>query len=96
MSGVERVEGRQQLAQHSPAARRDLAGRACIDPHNHARQSAGRAPRMVLDVHAALNLAFLTPGEMGGLEVYARRLAAALAKRDDVQLTLLLPRMVTQ
>lgn len=51
---------------------------------------------MVLDVHAALNLAFLTPGEMGGLEIYARRLAAALAKRDDVQLTLLLPRMVRQ
>ena len=50
----------------------------------------------MLDVHAALNLAFLTPGEMGGLEIYARRLAAALAKRDDVQLTLLLPRMVRQ
>jgi glycosyltransferase involved in cell wall biosynthesis len=40
----------------------------------------------------ALNLAFLTPGEMGGLEVYARRLAEALARRDDVQLTLMPPR----
>ena len=43
-------------------------------------------------MHVALNLAFLTPGEMGGLEVYARRLAEALAARDDVQLTLLLAR----
>jgi glycosyltransferase involved in cell wall biosynthesis len=43
-------------------------------------------------VHVALNLAFLTPGEMGGLEVYARRLAEALSRRDDVELTLLLPR----
>jgi glycosyltransferase involved in cell wall biosynthesis len=44
-------------------------------------------------VHVALNLAFLTPGEMGGLEVYARRLSEALARRDDLRLTLLLPRM---
>ena len=43
-------------------------------------------------MHVALNLAFLTPGEMGGLEVYARRLTEALARRDDVRLTLLLPR----
>lgn len=43
-------------------------------------------------MHVALNLAFLTPGEMGGLEVYARRLAEALARRDDVKLRLLLPR----
>jgi glycosyltransferase involved in cell wall biosynthesis len=43
-------------------------------------------------VHVALNLAFLTPGEMGGLEIYARRLTEALARRDDVSLTLLLPR----
>jgi glycosyltransferase involved in cell wall biosynthesis len=48
---------------------------------------------MVLAVHVALNLAFLTPGEMGGLEIYARRLTEALASRDDVRLTLLLPRM---
>jgi glycosyltransferase involved in cell wall biosynthesis len=43
-------------------------------------------------VHVALNLAFLTPGEMGGLEVYARRVTEALAVRDDVRLTMLLPR----
>jgi glycosyltransferase involved in cell wall biosynthesis len=43
-------------------------------------------------MHVALNLAFLTPGEMGGLEVYARRLTEALARRDDVELSLLLPR----
>jgi glycosyltransferase involved in cell wall biosynthesis len=43
-------------------------------------------------MRVALNLGFLTPGEMGGLEVYARRLTEALAKRDDVELTLLLPR----
>jgi glycosyltransferase involved in cell wall biosynthesis len=42
-------------------------------------------------VHVALNLAFLTPAEMGGLEVYARRLTEALARRDDVRLSLLLP-----
>jgi glycosyltransferase involved in cell wall biosynthesis len=51
---------------------------------------------MVLAVHVALNLAFLTSGEMGGLEVYARRLSEALAVRDDVQLTLLLPRLERQ
>jgi glycosyltransferase involved in cell wall biosynthesis len=43
-------------------------------------------------VHVALNLAFLTPGGMGGIEVYARRLCEALARRDDVELTLILPR----
>jgi glycosyltransferase involved in cell wall biosynthesis len=43
-------------------------------------------------MHVALNLAFLTPGEMGGLEVYARRLGEALAQRDDVRLTLLMSR----
>jgi glycosyltransferase involved in cell wall biosynthesis len=43
-------------------------------------------------MHVALNLAFLTPGEMGGLEVYSRRLSEALARRDDVELTLLLGR----
>jgi glycosyltransferase involved in cell wall biosynthesis len=43
-------------------------------------------------VHAALNLAFLTPGEMGGIEIYSRRLSEALARRDDVSLTLMLPR----
>jgi glycosyltransferase involved in cell wall biosynthesis len=43
-------------------------------------------------VHAALNLAFLTPGEMGGIEVYSQRLCEALARRDDLELTLMLPR----
>jgi glycosyltransferase involved in cell wall biosynthesis len=51
---------------------------------------------MVLAVDVALNLAFLTPSEMGGLEVYARRLGEALALRDDVRLTLLLPRIGRQ
>jgi glycosyltransferase involved in cell wall biosynthesis len=37
-----------------------------------------------------VNLLFLAPGEMGGLEVYSRELVAALARRDDVRLTLLL------
>ena len=39
-----------------------------------------------------LNLAFLTPSAMGGLEVYSRQLAEALAARDDVRLTLFLAR----
>jgi glycosyltransferase involved in cell wall biosynthesis len=43
-------------------------------------------------VHVALNLAFLTPGEMGGIEVYSRRLCEALAGHDDVRLTMILPR----
>jgi len=43
-------------------------------------------------MHVALNLAFLTPGEMGGLEVYARQLAGALARRDDLRVTLILAR----
>jgi glycosyltransferase involved in cell wall biosynthesis len=42
-------------------------------------------------MQVALNLSFLTPGEMGGLEVYARRLSEALASRHDVTLTMLLP-----
>jgi glycosyltransferase involved in cell wall biosynthesis len=41
-------------------------------------------------VHVGVNLLFLAPGEMGGLEVYSRELVAALAKRHDVQLTLFL------
>jgi glycosyltransferase involved in cell wall biosynthesis len=45
-------------------------------------------------MHVALNLAFLTLGEMGGLEVYARQLSAALARRSDLRLTLLLGRAV--
>jgi glycosyltransferase involved in cell wall biosynthesis len=41
-------------------------------------------------VHVGVNLLFLAPGEMGGLEVYSRELVAALAAREDVQLTLFL------
>jgi glycosyltransferase involved in cell wall biosynthesis len=37
----------------------------------------------------ALNLSFVAPGETGGMEVYARELARALAGRDDVELVLL-------
>jgi hypothetical protein len=40
-------------------------------------------------VRVALNLSFLAPGETGGLEVYARELAQALAVRDDIELVLL-------
>jgi glycosyltransferase involved in cell wall biosynthesis len=43
-------------------------------------------------VRIGLNLSFLEPGQMGGLEVYARELAAALAARGDVDLVLLLNR----
>jgi glycosyltransferase involved in cell wall biosynthesis len=43
-------------------------------------------------IRVGVNLTFLTPGEMGGLEVYARELTAALAARDDVRLVLLLNR----
>jgi glycosyltransferase involved in cell wall biosynthesis len=47
-------------------------------------------------IHVGVNLVFLTPGEMGGLEVYARELTTALAKRDDVRLTLLLNELLTR
>jgi glycosyltransferase involved in cell wall biosynthesis len=40
-------------------------------------------------VKVALNMSFLAPGEIGGMEVYARQLAVALAARDDVELVLL-------
>jgi glycosyltransferase involved in cell wall biosynthesis len=43
-------------------------------------------------MRVGLNLTFLTPGTMGGLEVYARQLAEALAARDDLELTLFLAR----
>ena len=43
-------------------------------------------------MRVALNLTFLTPGTMGGLEVYARQLAQALAACGDVELILLLSR----
>ena len=44
-------------------------------------------------MHVGVNLLFLAPGEMGGLEVYARELVAALARRDDLRLTLFLNRL---
>jgi glycosyltransferase involved in cell wall biosynthesis len=40
-------------------------------------------------VRVALNLSFVVPGETGGMEVYARELARALADRPDIQLVLL-------
>jgi glycosyltransferase involved in cell wall biosynthesis len=40
-------------------------------------------------VKVALNMSFLAPGETGGMEVYARELARALAARDDLELVLL-------
>jgi glycosyltransferase involved in cell wall biosynthesis len=47
-------------------------------------------------IHVGVNLVFLTPGEMGGLEVYARELTTALAQREDVRLTLLLNELLTR
>src|SRR3954471_6757345 len=38
-------------------------------------------------MHVGLNLVFLTPGEQGGMEVYARELIARLRERDDLRLT---------
>ncbi len=38
-------------------------------------------------MHVGLNLVFLTPGESGGMETYARELLAALGARDDLRLT---------
>ncbi|HEY3021522.1 MAG TPA: glycosyltransferase family 1 protein [Solirubrobacteraceae bacterium] len=38
-------------------------------------------------IHVGLNLVWLTPGEHGGLEVYARELVARLAERPDLRLT---------
>jgi glycosyltransferase involved in cell wall biosynthesis len=40
-------------------------------------------------MRVALNLSFLAPGETGGMEVYARELARALAARDDLEIVLL-------
>ena len=40
-----------------------------------------------------MNLLFLAPGEMGGLEVYSRELVTALARQGDVRLTLFLNRL---
>ena len=44
-------------------------------------------------VHVGVNLLFLAPGEMGGLEVYARELVTALAGRKEVRLSLFLNRL---
>jgi glycosyltransferase involved in cell wall biosynthesis len=44
-------------------------------------------------VHVGINLLFLAPQEMGGLEVYSRELVAALSKRDDVRITLFVNRL---
>ncbi|HET6509481.1 MAG TPA: glycosyltransferase family 1 protein [Baekduia sp.] len=38
-------------------------------------------------LHVGLNLVFLTPGEQGGMETYARQLTRGLAARDDLRLT---------
>jgi hypothetical protein len=39
-------------------------------------------------VHIGLNLAYLVPGETGGMETYARELIAALVReRPDLRLT---------
>jgi glycosyltransferase involved in cell wall biosynthesis len=40
-------------------------------------------------MRVALNMSFLAPGETGGMEVYARELARALASRDDLEIVLL-------
>jgi glycosyltransferase involved in cell wall biosynthesis len=40
-------------------------------------------------LHVGLNLVFLTPGEQGGMETYARQLIRGLAARDDLRLTVL-------
>ena len=44
-------------------------------------------------MHVGVNLLFLAPGEMGGLEVYSRELVGALVRRDDVELTLFVNRL---
>ena len=47
-------------------------------------------------IHVGLNLVFLTPGEQGGMETYARELTLALAARDDVRLTSFVNRIGAQ
>jgi glycosyltransferase involved in cell wall biosynthesis len=50
--------------------------------------AAGAVAARLVAVHVGLNLVFLVPGEMGGLETYARELIRALAaERPDVRLT---------
>jgi glycosyltransferase involved in cell wall biosynthesis len=43
-------------------------------------------------IHVALNLVYLVPGEIGGMETYARELLPRLAARDDVRVTALINR----
>jgi glycosyltransferase involved in cell wall biosynthesis len=47
-------------------------------------------------MRVALNLSFLAPGEIGGMEVYARELARALAARGDIELVLLGNRLLDE
>jgi glycosyltransferase involved in cell wall biosynthesis len=47
-------------------------------------------------VHVGVNLAFLAPREMGGLEVYSRELVAALAGRSDIRMTLFVNRLLAR
>jgi glycosyltransferase involved in cell wall biosynthesis len=47
-------------------------------------------------VRVGLNLAFLAPGEQGGMETYARELARALAARDELELVLLANRLIDE
>src|SRR3954451_11209454 len=49
--------------------------------------SVTRRQATVRGVHVGLNLVFLTPGEQGGMEIYARELVRRLAERDDLRLT---------
>ena len=43
-------------------------------------------------MHVALNCVYLVPGEIGGMETYARELIPRLAAEDGVRLTALVPR----
>src|SRR3954447_7883675 len=43
-------------------------------------------------MHVALNLVYLVPGEVGGMETYARELVPRLAARDDLRVTCLVGR----
>jgi glycosyltransferase involved in cell wall biosynthesis len=100
MGLVHRTKRRQKLSHHPAAPCGNLGRGPSIDSDDHGRSLAdgARASRhdLVLQMHVALNLAFLIPGEMGGLEVYARRLSEALSHRDDVEVTLLLGRQAAR
>lgn len=43
-------------------------------------------------MHVALNLVYLVPGEVGGMEIYARELVPLLAARTDLRVTCLVNR----